>query len=120
MARILICDDSNLSRGNLKKILTTKGHEIVGEAVNGEEACKKYSELKPELVTMDITMPKMDGIAALKKIIQENPRAKVIMISALGQAPKILEAINSGAKSYVTKPFDANKVLSAVDEVLKA
>lgn len=118
MARILIVDDSLMSRTNLKEILQTKNHEIVMEASNGEEACRIYSELEPDLVTMDITMPVMNGIEALKKIMEKHPDARVIMITALGQASKVLEALNNGARHYITKPYEAKKVLSVIDEVL--
>ncbi|MCW2276668.1 response regulator [Heliophilum fasciatum] len=120
MARILICDDSNLSRSALRRIIHTSGHTVVGEAVDGEEACQKFSELKPDLVTMDITMPKMNGIKALQAILQRDTQAKVVMISALGHAAKILEAVHHGAKCYVTKPFDENAVRTAIDDALNA
>lgn len=119
MAKIMIVDDSLIVRMNLKKILTENGHEIVAEASNGEEACQKYSEIKPEIVTLDITMPKMDGIEALTKICEADSKASVIMISALGQETKILEALDNGAKQYIIKPFKHTDVLEKIDTILK-
>lgn len=119
MAKIMIVDDSLFVRMNLKKILIENGHEIVAEAANGEEACEKYSELKPEIVTLDITMPKMDGIEALSNICKEDDEANVIMISALGQEAKILEALDKGAKQYITKPFKNTDVLEKIDNILR-
>jgi len=120
MARIMIVDDSLIVRMNLKKILINSGHEVVAEASNGEEACLKYEECKPDVVTLDITMPKMDGIEALSKICEEDRDASIIMISALGQELKILEALDKGAKHYIVKPFKESDVLNKIDTVLKA
>ena len=117
MARILVVDDSLFSRMSLKKILTADGHEVIGESANGVDACAKYIDLKPDLVTMDITMPEMDGLEALKNIRGVNPEAQIIMISALGQETKILEALNRGAKDYITKPYESGQVISAVNEI---
>lgn len=119
MAKILIVDDSLIVRMNLRKILTENGHEIVAEASNGEEACQKYAETKPEIVTLDITMPKMDGIEALANICKVDNEANVIMISALGQEAKILEALDKGAKQYIIKPFKNTDVLAKIDNILK-
>ncbi len=119
MSKVLIVDDSIMSRNLLKNLLLEAGHNVVGEAVDGEKGFKMYLELKPDVVTMDITMPNMNGIDSLKKIIKHDPRAKVIMITALGQANKILEALSNGAKNYVTKPFESKKVLTAINEVLE-
>ncbi len=121
MARILVVDDSIVARNNLKTILAAAPtHEVVGEAINGEEAFEKFLNLRPDIVTMDITMPKVNGIECLKKIIEVDPEARVMMISALGQGAKILEALNSGAKHYITKPFEADKVLEALEEVMSS
>ena len=98
MARILIADDAAFMRMMIKDILTQDGHEVVGEAANGDEAVKRYAELKPDITTMDITMPEKDGIAALREIIAADPAAKVVMCSALGQEAKVIESIRSGAK----------------------
>ncbi|XVE29074.1 response regulator [Wukongibacter baidiensis] len=118
MARILIVDDSFIMRKNLKNILTKEGHTIAGEASNGKQAVIAYKETKPDLVTMDITMPTMDGIEACKQIAGENPEAKIIMISALDQKRKVFEALNNGAKHYILKPITKEKVIKIVDEVL--
>lgn len=120
MAKIMIVDDSVLIRLNLKKLLTERGHEIAAEACNGEEACQKYHEVRPDLVTLDITMPKMDGIEALTKIRNEDSNANVIMISALGQEMKILEALDKGAKHYIVKPFKNEEVLDKIEKVLES
>jgi two-component system chemotaxis response regulator CheY len=119
MAKILVADDSTVMRRSLMLILTKGGHTVVGQAVNGDQACILYNQLKPDLVTMDITMPGMDGIEALSKILKSDPSAKVIMISALDQKKMILEAIEHGAKHYLVKPFKDDKVLSTVKEVLQ-
>lgn len=118
MARILIVDDSIVARNNLKTILKQARHTVVAEATDGESGFVKFAELRPDLVTMDITMPNLNGIECLKKIVETDPEARVMMISALGQGAKILEALNAGAKHYITKPFEAEKVLEAVNEVL--
>ena len=118
MATILIVDDSSIARRNLCTILTDAGHTIVAEAINGEAAYKEYEKHLPDLVTMDITMPIMDGIGAVKKIIKTFPDANIIMISALDQKHLVLSAIQCGARHYVIKPFTVDKVLNVVDEVL--
>ncbi len=118
MAKILIADDSTVMRRSLNMILTKGGHTVIGQASNGEQAYTLYSQLKPDLVTMDITMPVMDGIEALQKILAINPAAKVIMVSALDQKKMILEALECGAKHYIVKPLRDDKVLSIVKEVL--
>ncbi len=119
MARILITDDSVVMRKNLKSILTTGGHSVIGEAANGQQACAEYEKLKPDLVTMDITMPVMDGIEAVKKLIKDFPDAKIIMISALDQKRMVFEALENGAKHYIVKPITAEKVLHIIQEVLQ-
>ncbi|AEC52048.1 chemotaxis response regulator [Pyrococcus sp. NA2] len=120
MARILIVDDAAFMRMLLKKILTQAGHEVVGEASNGREAVEKYKQLKPDLVTMDIVMPEMDGITAVKEIMKIDPNAKIIMITAVGQEAKVMEALKSGAKGYIVKPFQAQKVIEEVNRVLSS
>ena len=102
---ILICDDAAFMRMMIKDILTKNGYNIAGEAENGAKAVEKYSELKPDLVLMDITMPEMDGIEALKKIKAADPNASVIMCSAMGQQAMVIESIQSGAKDFIVKPF---------------
>lgn len=118
MANILIVDDSKTSRKILRGILEAAGHTIVGEGVNGEEGFLKYKELRPDLVTLDITMPKMDGIEALQIIRKEDEEAKVIMITALGQKEKMIKAVKFGAAEFITKPFEDDEVVKAVDKTL--
>ena len=115
---ILICDDAAFMRMMIKDILTKNGYNIAGEAENGAKAVEKYAELKPDLVLMDITMPEMDGIEALKKIIETDPNAAVIMCSAMGQQAMVIESIQSGAKDFIVKPFQAERVLEAVQKVV--
>ena len=115
---ILICDDAAFMRMMIKDILTKNGYNVIGEAENGAVAVDKYSELKPDLVLMDITMPEMDGIAALKAIKANDPGASVIMCSAMGQQAMVIESIQSGAKDFIVKPFQADRVLEAVKKVI--
>lgn len=117
MARILIVDDSRTSRNVLKGILESAGHEIVGEAVNGEEGYLKYKELQPDLVTMDITMPAMDGLEALK-LIKRDDNSKVVMITAAGQKEKMMDALKYGASEFITKPFDDAEVIKVIEKTL--
>ena len=116
--KILLVDDAAFMRMMLKDILTKNGYEIVGEAENGAKAVEKYGELKPDLVTMDITMPEMDGISALKNIRSIDSNAKVVMCSAMGQQSMVIEAIQAGAKDFIVKPFQADRVLEAVKKVI--
>lgn len=118
MARVLVVDDAAFMRKMVTDALTGGGHEIVGEAGNGAEAVQRFQELRPEVMTLDITMPEKDGIAALQEIIAIDPSAKVIMCSALGQESKVLESIKLGAKDFVVKPFQPDRVLSAVEKAL--
>ena len=115
---ILICDDAAFMRMMIKDILTKNGYNIAGEAENGAKAVEKYNETKPDLVLMDITMPEMDGIQALKKIKELDPSANIIMCSAMGQQAMVIEAIQSGAKDFIVKPFQAERVLEAVKKVV--
>lgn len=115
---ILICDDAAFMRMMIKDILTKNGYTVVGEAENGAKAVEKYAELKPDLVLMYITMPEMDGIQALKKIKEADPSATVIMCSAMGQQAMVIESIQSGAKDFIVKPFQADRVLEAVRKVV--
>jgi two-component system chemotaxis response regulator CheY len=118
MAKILMVDDSRTSRKILKDILVDAGFEIVGEAGNGEEGYQMYSELKPDLVTMDITMPVLDGISALKKIKESYPDARVVMVTAAGQKSKLIEAIQSGAVDFISKPFDSEKLVDIIRKAI--
>jgi len=118
MAKILIVDDAAFMRMMIKDILTKNGYEVAGEAENGVVAVSKYSELKPDLVLMDITMPEKDGIQALKDIKASDAGAKVIMCSAMGQQAMVIEAIQSGAKDFIVKPFQADRVIEAVKKVV--
>ncbi|MCR5587255.1 MAG: response regulator [Lachnospiraceae bacterium] len=115
---ILIVDDAAFMRMMIKDILTKGGFNVVGEAENGISAIQKYRELKPDLVTMDITMPEMDGIQALKEIKKEDEAARVIMCSAMGQQAMVIEAIQSGARDFIVKPFQVDRVLEAVRKAL--
>ncbi len=118
MAKILIVDDTLVMRINLRKILEDADHEVVGEAENGLKAIEMVDKLKPDLITMDITMPEMNGIDALKKVLKKYPFARVVMISALSQKIKVLEALNLGAKHYIVKPFKKNQVVEIIESVL--
>jgi two-component system chemotaxis response regulator CheY len=118
MARVLVVDDAAFMRKLLTDALVSGGHEVVGEAGNGVEAVARWQELKPELTTLDITMPEKDGLAALAEIMAIDPSAKVIMCSALGQEAKVLEAVKLGAKDFVVKPFQPPRVLEAVEKAL--
>ncbi|HLS20403.1 MAG TPA: response regulator [Bacillota bacterium] len=115
---ILIVDDAAFMRMMIKDILTKNGYEVVGEAQDGVEAVEKYKELNPDLVTMDITMPEMDGVTALKEIKEFNPDAIVIMCSAMGQQAMVIDAIQAGAKDFIVKPFQAERVLEAIEKAL--
>lgn len=118
MTKILIVDDSRTSRKILKGILENAGYEVVGEATNGQEGYESYVELKPDIVTMDITMPVLDGIESLKKIKQEYPDAKVVMVTAAGQKTKMVEAVQNGANEFVSKPFEAEQLKSIIEKVM--
>ena len=115
---ILVVDDAAFMRMMLKDILTKGGFEVIGEAADGNEAVQKYNELKPNLVTLDITMPNKDGIAALKEIKANDPAALCVMCSAMGQQSMVIEAIQSGARDFIVKPFQADRVLESIRKVL--
>jgi two-component system chemotaxis response regulator CheY len=115
--KVLIVDDASFMRTMLKDILTSGGFELAGEATDGVEAVQKFKELKPDIVTMDIVMPLKSGIDAVKEIIAFNKDARIIMCSALGQESLVLEAINAGAKDYIIKPFDPERVVEMVKRV---
>jgi two-component system chemotaxis response regulator CheY len=115
---VLICDDAIFMRTMIGDILTQAGFTIVGEAETGLQAVAKYRELNPDLVTMDIVMPDMGGIDAVREIVKEDPGAKVLMCSAMGQQALVIEAIQAGARDFVVKPFQPSRVLEAVQRVL--
>jgi two-component system chemotaxis response regulator CheY len=118
MARVLVVDDAAFMRKMVSDALAKGGHEVVGEAGDGNEAVARYQELRPEVTTLDITMPEKDGLAALQEIMDLDPAARVVMCSALGQESKVLESIKIGAKDFVVKPFQPDRVLGAVDKAL--
>lgn len=118
MATVLITDDAMFMRMQLKSILTGLGHEVVGEAENGLEAVQKNIELKPDIITMDITMPEMNGTDAVKEIRKTDQNVKIIMCSAMGQQSMVLEAIQSGAQDFIVKPFTPERIKEAFDKIL--
>ncbi len=118
MAKILVVDDSRTSRKILRGLLESAGHEVVGEATNGLEGYDMYSNLKPDIVTLDITMPVLDGIEALKKIKGDFPDAKVVMVTAAGQKSKMVEAVQNGASEFVSKPFEPDGLKAIISKIL--
>ncbi len=112
--RVLVVDDAAFMRMMVKDILSKNGYEVVGEAENGMKAVEKFNELRPDLTTMDITMPEMDGISAVKAIKKIDPKAKIVMCSAMGQQAMVIEAIQAGARDFIVKPFQQDRVLEAV------
>lgn len=115
--RVLVVDDAAFMRMMIKNILVDGGFEIVGEAENGRDAIEMFEELRPDLVTMDITMPEMDGIDAVKAILEIDRNAKIIMCSAMGQQAMVIDAIQAGAKDFVVKPFKPDRVLAAINKI---
>ncbi|MBP2650648.1 MAG: response regulator receiver protein [Firmicutes bacterium] len=118
MAKILVCDDSMFMRMMVKKILVGNGHTIVGEAGNGREAVTLYQNLKPDVVTMDITMPELDGVSAVREILARDPKAHIVMVSAIGQKDVVTEAIDAGAMDFIVKPFEPENVIEIIENVL--
>ncbi len=118
MKRVMVCDDAAFMRMMIKDILVKNGYEIAAEAENGLKAVERYPEAKPDLVLMDITMPEVDGIEAVRRIKALDPNANVIMCSAMGQQAMVIEAIQAGAKDFIVKPFQADRVLEAVRKVI--
>ena len=118
MAKILIVDDSKTSRKILREILESDGHQIIGEAANGKEGVSKYIELKPDITTMDITMPIMNGLDALKEIVDYDKDAKVIMVTAAGQKTKMVDAVKFGAAEFLAKPFEAAQIIDIINKTL--
>lgn len=115
---VLVCDDAAFMRITLRDILAQAGFEVIGEAATGSQAIQRYQELRPDLVTMDIVMPELDGIEAVRRIIDFDPSARILMCSAMGQQSLLIEAIRAGAKDFVVKPFQPSRVLEAVHRVL--
>jgi two-component system chemotaxis response regulator CheY len=118
MPTVLIADDAAFMRMMIKNILTEAGYEIVGEAENGAVAVVKHRELKPDITTMDITMPELDGLSALRQIREADPTARVVMCSAMGQQSMVIESIQAGAKDFIVKPFQADRVLETLTKAL--
>lgn len=118
-ATVLICDDARFIRSMIADILGQAGYEVVGEAADGQEAVDSYRRLRPDLVTMDVVMPRMGGLEALREIIREDAGARILMCSALGQPSLIREAMAAGARDYVVKPFQPSRVLEAVQRALR-
>jgi two-component system chemotaxis response regulator CheY len=116
--KVMLVDDTKFMRMMLANILTPKGYEIVAEAEDGLQAIEKYNQLKPDLVTMDIVMPHMEGIEAARNIVASDRNAKIIMVTAVGQESKVKEAIEAGARGYIVKPFQAPQVIEEVEKVL--
>jgi two-component system chemotaxis response regulator CheY len=117
-ARVLIADDASFMRQMIREIIEPEGFEVVGEATNGIEAMEKYTELHPDIVTMDIVMPKQSGIDAVKGILAQSPDAKVVMCSALGQESLVMEALQAGAKDFIVRPFKPDNVLETLTKTL--
>ena len=117
MAKVLIVDDAAFMRISIKNMLTKNGYEVVGEAENGLIGIELYKELQPDIVTMDITMPEMSGLDALKEIQKMDPQAKVVMVSAMGQEAMVREAIVSGAKGFIVKPFKEEGIIAAIKKL---
>ena len=117
MAKILIVDDSRTSRKMLRNILESNGHEIIDEAVNGQEGVQKFQALKPDVVTLDITMPVVDGVEALKMIKALDPESKVVMVTAAGQKNKMIECIKAGANEFLTKPFEQQEIVDGINKM---
>lgn len=118
MAKVLIVDDAAFMRMSLKSMLERNGFEVVGEAENGEVGVVKYKEVKPDIVTMDVTMPKMDGVQTLKLIKEYDPKARVVMVTAMGQEQIVKQAVLSGAKSFIVKPFKEDRLVETLNKVL--
>ena len=115
---VLVVDDAAFMRMMIKDVLTKNGYNVLGEAENGAKAIEKYKELSPDLVIMDITMPEVDGIQAVKEIKKNDPNAKIIMCSAMGQQAMVIESIQAGARDFIVKPFQADRVIEAVKKVI--
>lgn len=119
MASVLIVDDAAFMRLTIKQMLEAHGHSMAGEAENGLEAVKKYNEVKPDVVMLDITMPEMNGLEALKLIKDLDPNAKIVICSAMGQQAMVAQAIQNGAQDFIVKPFEEQRLIAALERVLK-
>jgi len=117
MAKILMVDDSKTSRKILRGILEENGHEIIGEAVNGEDGISKFKDLHPDITTMDITMPVMDGLEALRQIMDYDRNAKIVMVTAAGQKTKMIDAVKYGAIEFLAKPFEAAQIIEIINKL---
>lgn len=118
MANILVCDDAMFMRQTLIQILESAGHTIVGQAQDGVECVEKSKRLNPDIILMDISMPELDGIEATRRIVTDNPEAKIIMVSAMGLMQKVVEAVEAGAKDFVVKPFEAAKIIECINKYI--
>lgn len=118
MVKVLICDDAIFMRQSIKKIVEAEGYYVAAEAGDGQECIDKYAQVKPNIVLMDITMPDMDGITATKKILEIDPAANIIIVSALGQQAKVFEAIGAGAKDFIVKPFKPEKIIECIKKYI--
>ncbi|MDE7479154.1 MAG: response regulator [Lachnospiraceae bacterium] len=118
MARVLIVDDAAFMRMTIRKMLEANGYAVAGEAENGTQAVQKYKELRPDVVLLDITMPEMNGIDALKRIRENDPKARIVICSAMGQQAMVAQAIENGAKDFIVKPFEADRLIAAFKRVL--
>lgn len=119
MAAVLIVDDTLFMRASIKQMLEENGHSVAGEASNGKEAIEKYAQINPDVVLMDITMPDMDGIEALRLIKEKDPKAKVIMCTAMGQQAMVAKAVELGAMQFIVKPFKAERLMAAIENVCR-
>lgn len=118
MAKVLVVDDAAFMRMQLKDILTKLGHEVIGEAENGQQAVEKHADLNPDIITMDITMPEMNGTEAVKAIRETDKDVKIVMCSAMGQQTMVLDAIKAGAQDFIVKPFTPDRIKEAFDKIL--
>jgi len=119
MAAVLIVDDTLFMRSSIRQMLEANGHSVAGEATNGKEAIEKFEEVKPDVILMDITMPDMDGLEALRRIKEIDPKAKVIMCTAMGQQAMVAKAVELGAQQFIVKPFQPDRLMAAIDSVCK-
>ncbi|MDO9536559.1 MAG: response regulator [Bacillota bacterium] len=115
--KVLIADDTAFMRMTLRNVLEKNGFEVIAEAEDGLQAVEMYSNVKPDLVTMGITMPNMDGIEAIKRIMKNDPEAKIVVVSAMGQKTLVIDALNSGAKDFIVKPFQPDRIVEALQKV---